>query len=251
VSAVIVLPWPAFTVTEPVIGSILRSQAPVLPEGFVYGTVGGPDSTEPATRTPVLRLAGCTYWAVNLADDSEAMGIVAYTATGEQRQRWIRHGARSLWEITVDPVMRTVTFHGRRRQATGEPGTITMTWDELLPLQPIVSRRPRTHLPAVPPDLVCPVPGEDGPDRASCPVLRFGEYTYWAFNFRDARLALAIVAYDGAGRQVRRWDRDGAREARQITSDPVGRTVTFHGQPLLATRQPGTIRLSWDELWIG
>lgn len=247
----IVLPWPAFTVTEPVIGSILRSQVPALPDGFVYGTVTGPDAAELATRTPVLRLAGCTYWACDLADDSEAMGIVAYTASGEQRQRWIRHGARSLWEITVDSVMRTVTFHGRRRASSHEPGTITMTWDELLPLQPIVSKRPRTHLPAVPPDLICPVPGPESQERTMAPVLRFGEYTYWAFNFRDGRLAMAVVAYDGAGRHVRRWDCDGAREAWQITSDPVGRTVTFHGQPLLATRQPGTIRMSWDELWIG
>jgi hypothetical protein len=126
-----------------------------------------------------------------------------------------------------------------------------MTWDELLPLQPIVSSRPRTHLPVVPPDLICPVPPPQNHERRMLPVLRFGEYSYWPFNFRDGRLAMAIVAYDEAGRQVRRWNCEGGTQAWQITSDPVARTVTFHGAPLLATKQPGTIRLSWDELWIG
>jgi hypothetical protein len=242
-----------FTLRVPVIASVPRTQMPEVPEGLAYGTMLGPDVPQLAPRSPVLRFEGCNYWAFDLRDGREAMAIVAYTARGVLRQRWVREGARALWDITADPVTRTVTFHGQRRNATREPGTITMSWDELVPLQPIVSRRPKAQLPAVAPDLMYSVPG--GPDspeeQAICPVLRFGDHTYWPLSFRDRRLTTGLVAYDACGREVRRWERDGARSIWQITCDPAAQTVTFHGQRLSSTRQPGTVTLSWDELWIG
>lgn len=250
----IVLPTPAaFTLRDPVIATLARTQIPPIPAGFTYGTVTGPDSMDLVPRSPVLRFEGCTYWAFSFCDGREAMGIVAYTSAGVPRQGWLREGARCLWDITVDSVLRTVTFHGQRRSATREPGTITMTWDELVPLHPIVSRRPLTQMPVLPPDLVCgAASGPDTPDEPqACPVLRFGELTYWALNFRDKRMATAILACDAAGRPVSRWNCDGARNIWQITSDPVARTVTFHGQRLQTTGLPGTATLTWDELWIG
>lgn len=250
----IVMPSPAaFQVKDPVIASVPRSHVPVLPEGLVYGTVSDPDSTAPAARSPVLRFAGCTYWAFDFADGREAMAIVAYTPSGALRQGWVREGTSRLWDITVDAVTRTVSFYGHRRQSTHEPGSVTMTWDELVPLAPIVSRRTKAQTPPLPPELVygarcCPDLPEENP---ACPILRFGRHTYWPLSFSDNRMATGIIACDASGQPVSRWDCDGARHIWQITSDPVTQTVTFHGQRLNATRQPGTVTLSWDELWLG
>ncbi|HVE55171.1 MAG TPA: hypothetical protein VNB23_17455, partial [Ramlibacter sp.] len=173
----IVLPTPAaFTLRAPVIASVPRNQLPALPADLECGTTAGPDALGAAPRTPVLRFAGCTYHAFNFRDGRDAMAIVAYNANGAQRQRWVREGTRNLWDITVDEVARSVTFHGQRRHATREPGAITMAWDELVPLQPIVSRRSREQMPPVPPELA--YAARSGPDAqedsAACPVLRFG-----------------------------------------------------------------------------
>lgn len=250
---IVMPPPPAFQLKEPVIASVSRAQAPVPPEDLVYGTMVGPDVMQLAQRSPVLRFAGCTYWAFSFRDDRESLGIVAYTAAGVQRQRWTREGARHLWDITVDAVTRTVTFHGQRRGATREPGAVTMTWDALVPLQPIVSRRSREQLPPLPPELEYGARTDAHARELSpaCPVLRFGEHTYWPCSFRDNRLATGIIACDATGRPVGRWDCDGARHIWQITSDPVMQTVTLHGARLNSTHQPGTITLPWDELWIG
>lgn len=246
-------PPAAFQVKAPVIASLTPAQLPVVPAGLAYGTVLGPDVAELSPRSPVLRFAGCTYWVFSFADRREAMAIVAYTPGGVRRHCWVREGARNLWDITVDAVTRTVTFYGQRRQSTREPGTITMGWDELVPLQPIVSRRPRTQQPPLPPELVYAARADADCTEESpvCPVLRFGQHTYWPFSFGDRRLATGIVACDAAGRPVSRWDCEGARDIWQITSDPVTQTVTFHGQRLNATREPGTFSLGWDELWLG
>lgn len=244
---------PAFRVNAPVIASMARAQLPAVPDGFVYGTVLGPDVAELAPRTPVLRFAGCTYWVFSFADQRDALAIVAYTAGGVQRQCWLREGVRDVWDITVDGDARTVTFHGHRHRSTREPGTITMTWDELVPLQPIVSRRPKSQQPTLPPDLAygARLDADATEESPACPVLRFGQHTYWPFSFHDRRLCTAIIACDATGRPVGRWDRDGARNIWQVTSDPVSQSVTFHGQRLHATRQPGTVTLGWDELWLG
>jgi len=243
----VVLPSPAaFRLKAPVIASVPRTQAPAIPEDLGYGTVFGPNNPEPAPRAPVLRFAGCTYWAFN-DRNGKGMSIVAYTPKGAVRQRWDRDGARDPWDITVDTEERTVTFHGARG------GDVVLGWDELVPLQPIVSRRPQALLPTVVRGLAYGT--RSGPDATEnhpvCPVLRFGAHTYWPLDFLDGRLATAIVACDANGREVRRWECDGGRHVWQITSDPIAQAVTFHGQRLTSTRQPGTVTLTWDELWIG
>lgn len=118
---------------------------------------------------------------------------------------------------------------------------------------PEIASIAKEQAPAIPDGLVYgAAPGPDSLDEApSCPVLRLGAYTYWPFSFLDNRLAMGIVVYDAAGNQVKRWDRNGARYIWQITLDANARTVTFYGQTVDPTHRPGTITMSWNELWIG
>jgi hypothetical protein len=238
---------------DPVIASMPQGQLPAIPDDLVYSTVSGPDSLVPAASSPVLRFAGYTYWALGFRSNREAMGIVAYTAAGVPRQRWDRGIARYPWRITSDPSARTVTFHGQRRSDTGQPGTITMAWDELIPDPPAVSSRREAQVPPIPAGLrYRSTYGPDSiDDNPNCPVLRFGDYTYWPFSGANNESAMGIVAYDCAGNAVRQWDRAGARCLWQITLDREAQTVTFHGQRVDSTGQPGKITMSWDELWIG
>lgn len=240
-------------VEGPVIASMPRAQAPQIPAGLVYRTVAGPDTLVLAHDAPVLQFAGCTYWVFGWRDNREAMAIIAYTADGVERQRWDRPMARNLWWITSHAASRTVTFHGQRRAETGRPGTITMGWNDLVPDPPRLMGRLAQRMPLVPDGLIYAT--TYGPDSQElnphCPVLRFGEHTYWPFSHLGERNAMGIVAYDRAGNPVRRWDREGARSVWKIIVDEIERTVTFYGQRLPRAGRPGSITLSWDELWIG
>jgi len=126
-----------------------------------------------------------------------------------------------------------------------------MFWDELVPDPPRVSSRPKARGPAIPPGLM--YSSTYGPDslhgNPNCPVLRFGDYTYWPYTSLRSD-GLGIVAYDCAGNAVRQWLREGARYVWEITVDQDAQTVDFHGQRLERTGKPGKVTLSWDELWI-
>lgn len=84
--------------------------------------------------------------------------------------------------------------------------------------------------------------GPGGPvSSGTCPVLQWKGYTYWAYSFHVNSMDMAIVAYDGAGNIVRRWDRHGDRYVWDITVDASAETVTFKGQS-------GAIVMTWAEL---
>lgn len=84
-----------------------------------------------------------------------------------------------------------------------------------------------------------------GPDTDvadQCPVLVWGQYTYWALSYGDNRSALAIVAFDDAGGVARTWERTGARYNWKITVDEQAETMTLWGQ------DDRTVVLTWEEL---
>jgi hypothetical protein len=77
---------------------------------------------------------------------------------------------------------------------------------------------------------------------ATCPVLTWDGYTYWAYSYVDNRLAMHIVAYDAMGNIKGRWARSGNRYITGITVDGGARTVSFHGQ------HSTPITMTWAEL---
>jgi hypothetical protein len=73
----------------------------------------------------------------------------------------------------------------------------------------------------------------DGPgsttEAAACPVIQWGDVTYWAYSFCDNRTAMRLVAYEG-GAIVDQWDIPNDRYIWQITIDDTAQTISFWGQ---------------------
>ncbi|WP_225446588.1 S-layer homology domain-containing protein [Paenibacillus rhizovicinus] len=76
----------------------------------------------------------------------------------------------------------------------------------------------------------------------SCPVMKWGDLTYWAFSYTDNSLALGIVAFDSSGAIVKQWEKSGARYVYNITVDSSLQTVTFWGQ------NDRSVTMSWADL---
>jgi hypothetical protein len=88
------------------------------------------------------------------------------------------------------------------------------------------------------------ITGPESPSTisATCPVLRWEGYEYWAMSYGDNRSSMAIHAYDSDGDLQNVEERTGARYVYTIDVDETGETVTFRGQV------DRTITMTWDEL---
>jgi hypothetical protein len=111
---------------------------------------------------------------------------------------------------------------------------------------PSVEKRTATTHPATPPGWkqTCIQGPDTGAPSPDCPVLVFGDYTYWVWSDANNDVRMAIVAYDAAGKAVREWVKPGARYIWQITRDESKQTIGFVGQA------NATITMTWDELAI-
>ncbi|RYU91278.1 hypothetical protein EWM62_04880 [Mucilaginibacter terrigena] len=66
--------------------------------------------------------------------------------------------------------------------------------------------------------------------REQVPVLVWGGYLYWTFEYLDNRMGFAVVASDHAGSIVKQWEKQGPRYIWDITLELGGKSVTFWGQ---------------------
>jgi len=115
------------------------------------------------------------------------------------------------------------------------------------PDTPSVGVRDRSLIPPYPAELELNLACFDGPSGAfvqECPVLEWGEVTYWALSHNDNRGGMTILAFDTEGDLVGTWERSGARYIWQITVDEVAETVTFWGQSNFS------FSVTWEELEI-
>lgn len=83
---------------------------------------------------------------------------------------------------------------------------------------------------------------DTGAHSATCPVIRYGGFTTWAYSFIDNRVAFAIVSYDAQGAVVQNLTRNGARYVYNITSNPTAQTVSIWGQ------SNAKVDLAWSDL---
>lgn len=89
---------------------------------------------------------------------------------------------------------------------------------------------------------VCTLGPNTGAPSPTCPVLKINGYSFWAFNYNDNRIAMAILAYDPAGNLVKTWEKGGARYLWQINVNGDSRTVDFMGQ------SNAKVTMTWEEL---
>lgn len=99
-------------------------------------------------------------------------------------------------------------------------------------MQPVVELIPASNAPAPPSGTR---PGwASGPDtfdlRHQIPVLIWGGYQYWTFEYLDNRFAFTIVACDHSGNIVKQWEKQGPRYIWDITLQRAEKSITFLGQ---------------------
>jgi len=97
--------------------------------------------------------------------------------------------------------------------------------------------------PAVPSGMKvsCMTDGNTVRASSTCPVLKKGNVTYWAYSYVNNRVAMGIVAYR-SGRMIKSWQKSGARYVWKITIDSHTKTVNFWGQ------SNKRIIMPWSEL---
>lgn len=209
----------------PEVVGVNPSSHPAIPSGLKTACLKGPDTLDSCTAYPVVKWNGYTYWPYSFIDNRDAMAIVAYDSAGKMVKRLDKNGARYIYKITVDDAAQKVTFWGQANK------TIVLSFKELIVPPAVVGVKPSSH-PAIPSGLKTSC--SKGPDTLdSCtayPVVKWNGYTYWAYSFIDNRYAMAIVAYNSAGKMIKRWDKKGARYIYKITVDEKAQKVTFWGQ---------------------
>lgn len=115
----------AWAQASPVVGAEPATSVPPVPSDLKRVCFTGPDTFDASPTCPVLLRNGYTYWAFSYMDNRGGMAVIAYDNQGKIIKRWDRNGARYLWQMTVDSINKTVTFHGQASE------TFTMTWNEL------------------------------------------------------------------------------------------------------------------------
>lgn len=97
---------------------------------------------------------------------------------------------------------------------------------------PVVQILPARSYPTLPSDLkltvlVDPNRLDAAPDVQ---VLNWGEFTYWVASYIDNRVAFCFVGFDGAGKLVKRVEKEGARYLWRLQLDPSAKNLTATGQ---------------------
>ena len=99
---------------------------PPIPAGLKIVSYDGPNSpspSSPSSTCPVVKWAGNTYWAYSYTNNANAMKVVAYRdADNSIVSQTHKSGARYLYDISINPSTRIITFSGQGGN------TFTMTY---------------------------------------------------------------------------------------------------------------------------
>ncbi|MBJ7536454.1 hypothetical protein [Marinomonas transparens] len=82
-------------------------------------------------------------------------------------------------------------------------------------------------------------------DRAtSCPVIQYGELTFWFFSFNNNDFAVNVVGYDASNNMVSQKRYDGGRYIWAVTVDESNQEVITYNQ------HGDTVRIPWNDFYL-
>ncbi|MGH7487665.1 MAG: hypothetical protein ACREMY_18980, partial [bacterium] len=146
-----------------------------------------------------------------------------------------KDGARYIWNMISSINTKTVQAFGQSNQY------VTLNWSDLVP-PPVVATVPSNSAPSVPAGLkvACFANGTNLQTIATCPVVKVGGLTTWAFSYVDNRVSLAFVTFNSKGHILRNTEMKGARYVWQMTVNATNKTVTATGQSNASVSAPWT-----------
>jgi hypothetical protein len=115
----------------------------------------------------------------------------------------------------------------------GSNGFVTGPTTEPEPVAPppqVVMRDPKTITPPAERSAYCLDPDTERFNNSSCPMIVYGDRSYWPLSYRDNRLSMAITGYDSTGTVVGERELQGARYVKTITVNPADSTIVLRGQ---------------------
>ncbi|REK71331.1 S-layer homology domain-containing protein [Paenibacillus paeoniae] len=108
---------------------------------------------------------------------------------------------------------------------------------------PSVEYLPTNSKPSyTPPDTLLICNAADETPSNSCPVIKWGEFTYWVYRDSNNNTTMTIASYNEIGDIFNFRSFNGARYIKGITVDELTQSVTLIGQ------SNNTIHVSWENL---
>jgi hypothetical protein len=213
----------------PIAVQVPASSAPTVAGWRRICVVSDTDGTNSNTCW-VIQWRQWTYWALSNVDNREAFLIIGADAAGNLKSAGVeRMGTRYVWQATVDATAMTVSYFG-------QGGVVTLSWvdlDEEPPPAPEASEAAVELAPTVAGwKATCIAGASDATLTNTCPVVKWGQWTYWALSSANNDAVLYIVGVDANGvvNPAGGVSKNGTRYLWKVTVDGTARTATFYGQ---------------------
>jgi hypothetical protein len=209
----------------PVVSIVKTNSHPQIPSDQKMFCLVNPQTLDSNPDCPVIECAGLTFWAYSYIDNRFSMSIVGYDIHGHQVKQWELQGVRYIWQIDVDVDNKMVTFFGQDQKS------VQLTWKELQ--GPVIVLEDADSFPKDIPFNVKMATLAD-PDKLDpaqqCPVVVYGNHTFWPFSYIDNRNSLCIISFCEDGQMHNSVELKGSRYIWKIEIDEINEKVNFIGQ---------------------
>jgi hypothetical protein len=213
----------------PIAVQVPRSSAPTF-AGWRNACVASDTDDSETDMCWVIQWRQWTYWALSNVDNREALLIIGIDGARNLKSAGVeRMGTRYVWQAAVDSTAMTVSYFG-------QGGVVTMSWadlDEEPPPAPEASEAAIELAPVVAGwKASCVAGANDTTLTHTCPVVKWGQWTYWALSSASNDPTLYIVGVDAAGavNPSGGLTKTGTRYLWKVSVDGTALTATFDGQ---------------------